>query len=142
MCTILRGGKPIGEFELVKRIADKVGKDNLVIKVHPRDTRSVYLNHGLKIDMNSSIPWEVVFLCGNFDGKILLTINSTSVLSSCLLSDDEISGSYLFKLCDISKNESAKKNAKTITELINSAYLKGKLSRLSIPNNIDEIVVD
>lgn len=136
------GGKPIGEFELVKKIADAVGKKNVVVKVHPRDVRMVYQDYGLRVDKNSSIPWEVILLCGKFDGKVLLTVNSTSVLSSCLLSDDNVRGCYLYKLCDISENEAAKYNAVTISALLEDEILKDKLSKISIPNNIDEIVVD
>ncbi len=58
------GGKPVGEYELVCKIADIVGKDNLLIKTHPRDTRTLYVDNGFNVDENSSVPWEAIQLSG------------------------------------------------------------------------------
>ncbi|HEG1241807.1 TPA: hypothetical protein SCN02_002979, partial [Enterococcus faecium] len=40
------GGEPVGEYELVCKIADLVGKDNLIVKTHPRDVRTIYKDNG------------------------------------------------------------------------------------------------
>ncbi|HGT1350754.1 TPA: hypothetical protein ACMUTV_003105, partial [Enterococcus faecium] len=80
------GGEPVGEYELVCKIADLVGKDNLIVKTHPRDVRTIYKDNGFIEDKNSSIPWEAIQLSGDFNDKIFMTINSGSVISGSTMS--------------------------------------------------------
>lgn len=133
------GGEPIGEYEVVKRLSDYLGRENLIVKVHPRDTRTIYKNMGLKIDSRSEVPWEIILLCGDFSDKILLTVNSTSVLSSCLLSDDNIRGFYLYKMCDINNNALAKKIVSTIDRLINVDLVSYNNSSVKIISKVEDI---
>ncbi len=133
------GGKPIGEFELVKQLVDVVGKENLLIKTHPRDRRTVYEEYGLSIDTNSSAPWEAIQLCYDFSGKVFLSATSSSLLAGSLMSDQPIEAYYLFCMCDLRENY-AEKTVSQIQRVLNHPKTKEIFSNIHVPENISEIV--
>lgn len=134
------GGNPIGEYELVSKVADFVGKNNLLIKVHPRDTRGIYERDGYKVDINSSIPWEAIQLSGDFRDKIFLTATSGSVLAGSLMSEIPTRTFYMFKCCNITGNISAKITAKSIKDLLSDSDLQEVLGNVSIVQKVEEII--
>ena len=134
------GGKPVGEYELVCKIADLVGKDNLLVKTHPRDTRTIYTDNGFNVDKNSSIPWEAIQLSGDFSDKVFMTVNSGSVLSGSTMSEKPVKTFYMYKLCDISGNESCKKNAHDIEALLQNDEMKDVLRTVHIAEKIEDIL--
>lgn len=88
-------GRPFGETEFVLRIADIVGADNLLVKMHPRDTRDVYRSRGVAVMENSQIPWEVIQLCAEMDGRFLLTITSGAFLSISAMAGSESKAAFV-----------------------------------------------
>ena len=74
-------GTPFGETELVLKIAELVGPQNLLVKMHPRDERTVYQDAGIAVMQNSYVPWEVMQLIGDVAGKTLITSVSGSFIS-------------------------------------------------------------
>lgn len=88
-------GRPFGETEFVLRIAGIVGADNLLVKMHPRDTRDVYRSRGIAVMENSQIPWEVVQLCAGMEGRSLLTITSGAFLSASAMAGSEARAAFL-----------------------------------------------
>lgn len=134
------GGKPVGEYELVCKVAKLVGKKNLLIKMHPRDTRSLYRDNGFNVDNNSSIPWEVIQLSGDFSDKIFMTVNSGSVLSGSTMSEKPVKTFYMYKLCDIEGNPSCKKNARDIENLLNNDSMRNILKTVKIAERLDDIL--
>lgn len=76
----------VNDLELIKMIADRVGKDNIIIKTHPRSSRNRFGEIGLKTNSNSSIPWEVILLnMKDLKSKTLITVSSTCVITPWLL---------------------------------------------------------
>lgn len=134
------GGRPVGEYNLVCKIASIVGKDNLLVKIHPRDTRTIYQDNGFNVDKNSVIPWEVIQLSGDFSDKVFLTINSTSVLSGSTMSEKPVITYYMYKLCDISGNESCKKNARDIESILNNPEMKETLRNVKIAERLEDVL--
>lgn len=65
------------------------------VKTHPRDSRTIYKDHGFNVDVNSSIPWEAIQLSGDFSDKVFLTINSGSVLSGSTMSEKPVKTFYM-----------------------------------------------
>lgn len=133
------GGEAIGEFELVKAIADLVGKDNLLIKMHPRDTRTVYADEGFHIDMNSSIPFEALLFAYDFSDKVLLSATSGAILSAGLMLSYPPKMEYLYPLCKIEHNPFALGTVNQITTVLNNHILKEKLGRVGVCTNINEL---
>lgn len=134
------GGASIGEYELVKRIIDVVGKDNLMVKMHPRDARDIYEKNGFIVDRNSSIPWEVIQLSEDFSDKVFMTATSGSVLAGSFMTDNPVTTFYMYKMCDISGNNSAKKTTEFIYNYLQENNVKGVLENVKIIDSLDEII--
>lgn len=134
------GGESIGEFELVSEIGEVVGKNNLLIKIHPRDTRTIYIDNGFKVDNNSSVPWEVIQLSQDFSSKIYLTATSGSVLAGSLLTDKPPRTFYMHKLCNMENNSMAKKTAENIVMLLENNDINNVFKNISIVEKVSDIL--
>lgn len=134
------GGAAIGEYQVVEQVADLVGKENLLVKTHPRDVRTVYTDNGFNVDKNSSIPWEAIQLSSDFSEKVFLTATSGSVLAGSFMAEKPVRTFYMFQLCDISNNASAQKNARDITNLINNENVKSALENVRVAKKIEDIL--
>lgn len=91
-------GNPVGETELVLQIADLVGKENLLVKMHPRDGRDVYEKQEITVSRNSAIPWEVIQLNQDFSNHVFLTVSSGSVVNASAMLGDRIPTFFLHPL--------------------------------------------
>ena len=134
------GGHSIGELELVKKIGELVGKDNLIVKTHPRDTRGVYEKNGFLVDKNSAVPWEVIQLTGDYSDKVFMTATSGSVLAGSFMSDKPVKTIYLYELCDISNNICAQETAEAVFNLLNKEGLKKVLSNVEIAETLEDVI--
>ena len=134
------GGESIGEYELVCKVANLVGKNNLLVKTHPRDSRKIYQKNGFNVDVNSSVPWEAIQLSFDFSNKIFLTVNSGSVLSGSTMSEKPVKTFYMYKLCDINGNKSCQKNAQDIEALLCNSTMKDIFYNVRIAEKIEDIL--
>ena len=89
-------GYNINDLELVLKISEIVGKDNLLIKLHPRNSVDRFEKYGIKTIKAIEVPWEVIQLNNDFSNTVLLTITSGSVLSSRIFFDDNTKIYMLF----------------------------------------------
>lgn len=87
-------GAGYGETELVLRLADYVGRTNLLVKKHPRDKRTVYEDAGLAVMGRSDVPWEIAQICGVADESVCLTISSGSFINAAALIGGDVSGVF------------------------------------------------
>ncbi len=134
------GEHPIGEYEVVCKVADLVGKENLLIKTHPRDKRTIYIDNGFKVDKNSNIPWEAIQLSGDFSDKVFLTATSSAVLAGSFMSSNPPKTFFLYKLCNIKGNTIAEEVEKGIIDLLNNDLMKSIFSSIKAISEIDDIV--
>lgn len=134
------GGAPIGELELVKKIGELVGKENLIVKTHPRDARVIYEKNGFFVDKNSTVPWEVIQLTGDFSDKVFLTATSGSVLAGSFMSAKPVKTVYLYKLCNISNNISAQETTAAILNLLDKEELQDMLCNVRIAETLEDII--
>lgn len=132
------GDTPIGEINIVKKVAKLVGKNNLLIKQHPRDNRDVFQKEGFHVDHNSAVPWEAIQLSKDFREKVLLSINSTSILSSVLMIENGPKVAYLYPLCDFWRNEQVKKNVENLQVLLDEQDIL-ESEKITIINKLEEI---
>ena len=133
------GGAPVGELDVIKNVAALVGNENLIVKVHPRDSLDRFISAGLNVDKNSAIPWEAIQLGRDFSNHVFLTVNSGSVLSVSMLQERKPKIYFLYKLCDLSGNPSAAVNTKKISEILGEARLKDNLYDVDVPETLDTI---
>lgn len=71
------------DMKLIEQVIGIVGEENICIKTHPR-TLSIerYKRFGKIEIMNSSVPWELMYLNSDLKDKTLLTISSGSVINA------------------------------------------------------------
>lgn len=134
------GEEPIGEFGLIKRISKLVGKDNFIIKKHPRDDRTIYEEAGFRVLNISRLPWEVCQLCFDYSNHILLSVNSGSLLSINLYTEHPIKSFYLYPCCDYQKNSIAKIAVSAIEKLFNNQSINIEQKNIKIISDIHKII--
>ena len=72
----------VGDELIIKQIANKVGLDNFLLKIHPRNPVNRFESVGIHVNKDTSIPWEIIALNKDLNDKILITIASGSALTS------------------------------------------------------------
>lgn len=72
----------VEDEEILDKISDIVGKNNLFVKIHPRNPINRFKKKGYKTNENTIVPWEIVALNIDIENKVLLTIASGSALTS------------------------------------------------------------
>ena len=75
-------GNDVGDVALVNRIAEITGKNDLIIKIHPRNPENRFHKMGYKTNVNTFVPWEIIALNIDIKEKVLVTIASGSALTS------------------------------------------------------------
>lgn len=94
-----REGIVLPDIVLVEMIASWVGKENIMIKVHPRSNNSLFKELGYHTNENTFIPWEVIWMNqGKYSEKILISISSGSVSTPVTLMDGRVKGVVLKNL--------------------------------------------
>lgn len=88
----------IDDYNLYKKIIDKVGTDNVIIKLHPRTKVNRFEKLGVKVLGSDGIPWEAIVLAGKFSDKVLIAIGSGSLTNCRLLFGTSIESYLLFRL--------------------------------------------
>lgn len=74
-----------GDIELVEELAEVYGKDNIIVKVHPRNKENRFKKLGYLTNKDSTIPWEAIALnIGDLENKVLATMTSTALISTYL----------------------------------------------------------
>ena len=100
----------IDDFALVMKIAEKVGKENLIVKLHPRRPVDRFSKYGIKVSRSVGIPWEAFLMKYDFSDKVIMTISSSVAFSSRLYFNSRIKTYMLFRLFDsLNPNISDKK---------------------------------
>lgn len=127
-------GTPCGETELVLKIANEVGKENLLVKMHPRDTRNVYEERGIAVMRNSFVPWEVIQMNGLPSDTVFLTLTSGAFLSASVLLNQNIRGIYLYPAVEC-KTETFKRHTSVISRAINQLHDKNMFMGISVMND-------
>jgi len=76
----------INDVDIIDQFAERVGKENIMVKIHPRNTVNRFSERGYKTNTELSIPWEVVLLNQkDLSDKVLMTVSSGAVVSPYIL---------------------------------------------------------
>lgn len=132
-------GFSVGETELVLQIADKVGKENLLIKMHPRDARTVYEDVGLAVSRSSDIPWELIQLTHDFSNHVFISLLSSSIVTASAILQDEIESYFLFPMITGRSSRYDEYIEKTLQPLITNLHDIGLCRRLKCIKDIDRM---
>lgn len=136
----MEGGKSIGELSLCLKIAEKVGKENMLVKVHPRDSKDRFLKEGLLVDDNSDIPWEVIQINYDFKETVFLSCLSGSVMLVNMLTDHPQKTFYLSRLADYTDNNMALNQKNNIENAIIRITADGKNEWLKIADSLEDVL--
>ena len=111
-----------------------VGKDNVLVKRHPRCVENRFERLGVHIAKNSSVPWELIQLNKTMDGKVFITTTSAAALSSAVYFGDDCKSILLY--------EGMKEKPASVTAVMRS-YMKDFQKKygdktLYIPKDMNE----
>lgn len=65
---------------IIGDIIDIVGKENILVKLHPRSRENRFEKYGIKTNQDSSIPWELIALNSVNLKQTLIAISSGSLI--------------------------------------------------------------
>lgn len=134
------GKNPIGELELVKRIAELVGNDNLLVKVHPRDDASRFIDAGMNVDIHSNVPWEAIQMGMDFSQHVFLSITSNSAITMTLLQDKPPKVFYMYKLCNTGANSHLQKCIESVESVIFDEFMNDKKIQVYVAKKLEDIL--
>lgn len=81
----------------VQRLAELVGGENILVKLHPRSKVNRFADLGIHTAHSSTVPWELIQLNNRFEGKVFVTTKSSAVLSSKVYFDDNCDAVLVYK---------------------------------------------
>lgn len=74
-------GYDVNDIEMVNKIAEIVGKDNMMVKIHPRNPENRFKELGYKTNVNTFVPWEVIQLNQIENEYVFFAISSASIIN-------------------------------------------------------------
>lgn len=99
--AMLANNDSIDDEKIIDKIIEKVGKDNVIVKLHPRTNTDRFSKKGVKTLGSDGIPWEALALTHDFSDKVFISISSGSLTTHKLLLGNNMKGYLLFKLFDL-----------------------------------------
>lgn len=79
-------GAVLNDLEVIEQLAQRVGRENIMVKIHPRNPENRFAALGYQTNTNTSIPWEVILMnLGDISDKYLITVSSSSVMNPILI---------------------------------------------------------
>lgn len=112
------------DIQLLDIIGDRVGRENVTVKLHPRAERGeqLYMLHGYDIFAESTVPWEIFVLSAQMNDKVLVSVSSNTLINPYIVFNKPVYAIYLKDVMRLSKRAHVR----------NPAYCKffGKTLRL------------
>lgn len=126
------------EIQLLDRIAEKIGKENIIVKMHPRCSYDQFSPRGYKVLENSNIPWEIIAADKSIENKLLIAVSSTTLFSPKLIYNYNLKSIMLTKLVIKNRFFARMRGFQT---LINSIYehFNSDTRNLFIPRHQQEL---
>lgn len=85
------------DYKLYKEIIGRIGKDKVVMKLHPRSKTNRFQDLGIEFLDCDGIPWEAFLLLCEFKNVKFITLASGSVINSRLMLGDNTKSYLLYK---------------------------------------------
>ena len=87
----------IDDEKVFNNIIKIVGKENVIIKLHPRTNKDRFTEKGIKTLGSDGIPFEAITSVGDFKDKVFITISSSAIINYKMLMGNKMRGYLLFK---------------------------------------------
>ena len=119
---------------VLRKIQQHIGKDNLVVKPHPRVDLSIYSQLDLNF-LDKSIPWELYCMNGGLDGKVIACQFSSAVCLSYFWFNQF---TELVSVMKFTKSDSTYGGI----ELNILKQIKEDTGKVFLPNSMEELMKD
>lgn len=121
------------ESDFIIEFANKIGRENLLVKMHPRDIRDIYEKNGIATLKNSYIPWEVMQLNLNPKNHVLMTVTSGAFLNiaACM---DNIEGYFTYQCLDDDYQAILSEYILHISNVLDKLHSMGLCNRITAIN--------
>ena len=93
----LANNKDIDDEKVFDKIIDIVGRENVIIKLHPRTSTDRFTKKGIKTLGSDGIPWEAITCVGDFSDKVFISISSSSITTYKMFYGNKMNAYMLFK---------------------------------------------
>ena len=118
----------------MQRVADIIGKDNIIVKVHPRNPENRFAKLGFKTNKNTSVPWEIIASNIDIENKVLITMFSQSVITPDILMNKKSLSLILANL-----EKSRDKSLNTLFDYMQRHYFSVNRDNYKVPENTEEL---
>ncbi|MCK9479562.1 MAG: alpha-2,8-polysialyltransferase family protein [Firmicutes bacterium] len=126
------------DMELFEEFAKRVGKDSVIVKLHPRTNVDRFSHRGYKVMRNSKFPFEISILNENVKDHVFVSITSSAALNSKLVLNKEINIIFLKKMFNGRTLLTSRDNSQAFFESL-ADYINKENKRLFVPNNLEEL---
>lgn len=94
-------GSEVNDIALIEELAARVGKENMMVKIHPRNPVNRFQQLGYKTNHNLAVPWEVIMMnADDLSDKVLITIASSCILNPIIVFGKKVTAYSLFDCID------------------------------------------
>lgn len=128
-----------GETDLILQIANIVGKDNIIVKLHPRDKRGIIESFGIRVMESSSVCWEAIHLSNNLDHNVFITVASASILNYELFVGQELNAYYLYPLISDMTQGFRQYCVDSVGKTIDIAHKSGKAINTHVIHSLGDL---
>lgn len=136
----IRNRHTVNDLELLKYIADFVGKDNITIRLHPKTSVDRFTLHGFQVAMQDNSLWELMCLLEDLSDKVFLTVKSSATFSALSISR---STPCIVVLKDLVKGCFPNKNASDFVTYLDTVKrtVNQDEARLFVPQSLQELQI-
>lgn len=113
-----------GEKNIVRQIAAAVGKENVVVKPHPRHQNDWAKTVGVRTSTNNHVPWEIIQMNLDLSDSVLVAVSSSCLAVASAILREDIPALYLFPCVKPQGTQNDKIVFTDVTETLTSALKK------------------
>lgn len=130
------------DIDVLDQVAEIVGKENIIVKLHPRNNIDRFTERGYKTMENSSIPWEIVMMNSDLTKKVLLTISSNASISSIVTFGKRMYSIQLKNIMSVGMNMATKEPTFTKYFGLLQQRANSEKKQIFVPDSIIELEED
>ena len=129
-------------IEILNTIAERVGKENMIVKPHPRMDSFLFSAAGYSVQGEKQLPWEIYAFDAAVQEKILLTMSSSSIFTSKLRNEHlRINAIYLQYLEPFpGRFHTIQKNYEKFMKLVDGVF-NAEERNLFLPRSHDQLIM-
>lgn len=86
------------DIDAFLKISNVIGKDQTLIKLHPRDKKNRFLDTGIKTNNRTEIPWEAIILGLEIKNKVFITFSSGAAINYLFFGCNGYKTIFLYKV--------------------------------------------